>query len=236
MTSQTNPSSVEPAGAQPVPFAIDLFHDTVCPWCRIGYTNLRRALEQWDGPEVSIRLRPFQLDPTTPREGVDWREYIRAKFGGNQDAIFARVAQAGAAAGLTFNFDAIKRQPNTILSHALFTLVPEDARDDVLERTYRAHFEEGRDIGDMNVLLQIAEEAGLDTTEIAKGLAREDLLDVVRQAAEAAREMGVTGVPLFIIDNTLAVSGGQPPEVLLAAMRRALAMRDGERGVSLPVV
>lgn len=235
MTSQTDSVPTDQTDVQQVPFAIDLFHDLVCPWCRIGHTNLLRAIEMWDGPEVSVRLRPFQLDPTTPREGVDWKEYAEAKFGGDPGPIFERVVQAGANVGLTFNFDKIQRHPNTTAAHALYSLVPEDMRNDVLDRTYRAHFEEGRNIGDIDVLLAIADEAGLNTAEIAKGLARQDLLDVVAEAAQSAGKMGVTSVPLFVIDNALAVSGGQPPEVLVSAMKQALEMRKSEPKPADPV-
>jgi predicted DsbA family dithiol-disulfide isomerase len=201
---------------------IDLYQDTVCPWCRIGKRNLERALAEWTGEPVEVRVHPFLLDPDLPDEGEAFLPYFRERKGIADPApVFDRVKAMGAAAGLDFRFDRVGRYPNTLRSHALLALAPEVVRSALLDRIHRAYFEEGRDIGDVEALADLAAEVGMDREETAAALRREDVLADARSAAEAARGFGIQGVPFFVIDDRLAVSGAQPPERLLAAMRQA---------------
>jgi predicted DsbA family dithiol-disulfide isomerase len=201
---------------------IDLYLDTVCPWCRIGKRHLEQAIAEWRGEPVEVRYHPFLLDPDLPEEGAPFLSYFRETKGIDDPApIFARVAATGAAAGLDFRFDRVERYPNTLRSHALLAAAPESLQSALLDRIQRAYFEEGRDIGDAATLVALAAEVGLDRTSAESAALREDALAEVRAAAESARQFGIHGVPFFVIDGRLAVSGAQPPERLLAAMRHA---------------
>ena len=203
---------------------VDVFHDTVCPWCRIGKQNLATALAGWDGPPVTVHWHPFLLNEAIPPEGLDFRAYMAANKGADGlDAMFEHVRRAGAAAGVTLNFDTIRYAPSSIPSHRLLALVPEDRQDAVLDGIHRAYFEEGRDIGRVDVLADIAAAAGLDREPIAELLRGDAARDEVIEAATWARRQGVSGVPLFIVGGALALSGAQPPATILAALRQAAA-------------
>ena len=199
---------------------IDVFHDTVCPWCRIGKRNLDTALAEWDGEPVTIRWRPFFLDETVPPEGLDFRTYFSQRKGvADPEPIFARVRQAGAAVGLDFRFDRVRYATNTLLSHRLIALTPADRQSPLIDAIHRAYFEHGRDIGDVETLADVAAEAGLDRASIADQLRGDAARDDVLTDARRAREMGITGVPLFLFDEAFAVHGAQPAAMLLAATR-----------------
>lgn len=201
---------------------VDVFHDTVCPWCRIGKKHLDDALARWDGPPGTVRWRPFFLDDTVPAEGLDFRSSMMARKGiADLEPMFAAVRRAGAAAGLDFRFDKVRYATNTLTSHRLLALAPEERRGAVLDATHRAYFEEGRNIGDIDTLADAAAETGLDRSTF-RDLLRSDAArdEVLAEAAWASRH-GITGVPLFIVDGQVVLSGAQPLESLLAAMRAA---------------
>jgi len=205
---------------------IDIFHDTVCPGCRVGKANLAVALAGWEGEAPRIRYHPFFLDPSTPAEGRDFRAHLASRFGG-EDALprlFAAPKRAGAAVGLAFDFDAIRVGPNTTLSHALVALAPEgEAQSRVVDAIYTAYFERGRDIGDLDVLVELAGAAGLDPDHVRRELARPELRQSVQEAALDARRGGITGVPLFVFGERTALSGAHPPPALLEAVRSVAA-------------
>lgn len=200
---------------------IDVFHDTVCPWCRIGLRNLELALAEWDGEPIAVRLHPFQLDPSLPAEGIALADYFRARGIDDPAPMYDRVREVGRQAGLTFLFAPGGRMPNTLASHQLVGLAGERA-DDVLAAIHRAYFEEGRDIGDPAVLAELAAEAGLDPAAVAGALADPAARAEVAEAAEEGRKLGITGVPFFVVDGKLAVSGAQPPERLRDALRQSV--------------
>src|SRR5690606_34328049 len=137
---------------------IDVFSDTVCPWCRIGKRHLELALADWTGEPVTVRYRSFFLDPNIPAEGRDFKAHMTAKGGGRipLEQFFDTPRQRGAAVGLTFNFEDIEKAPNTMLSHRLAYLTPEARRGEMLDALYAAYFEHGRDIGDTETLIDIA--------------------------------------------------------------------------------
>jgi predicted DsbA family dithiol-disulfide isomerase len=200
---------------------VDVFHDTVCPWCRIGKKHLFDALEEWDGPAVTVRWHPFFLQPQLPAEGIDFREHMtHIKGDGNLAPLFARVNQAGATCGLAFDFDRVAKMPNTALSHRLIAIAPEEKQVEMLDAIHHAYFEDGQDIGDLATLVAIAAKVGLDAKEIETQLSGDAAMFEVEAEATWAREQGVSGVPLFIIDGKLAVSGAQPASVLLSALRQ----------------
>lgn len=201
---------------------IDIFADTVCPWCRIGKRHLELALSEWQGQPVMVHYRSFFLDPTLPAAGRDFREHMLAKGGGRMglEDFFAMPRQRGAAVGLTFNFEAIEKAPNTMLSHRLAYLAPEDRRGEILDTIYAAYFEHGRDIGDIDVLAGIAEGAGLDGTAIRAALAGEAGMAEVLADVEFARQAGISGVPFFVFNDKYAFSGAQLPQSILRVIEQ----------------
>lgn len=209
---------------------IDVYHDTVCPWCRIGWRHLQMALERWQGEPVTVRHQPFFLNPDTPPEGYDFIPYMQSKFAGrvSLDTLFATPTQAGERVGLTFHFDRVGKSPNTLLSHRLIELAPDDQREQVVEALYDAYFEHGRDIGQLDTLVEIAAECGLEREAIRAALAGDAAEANVLTKVEQAQRLGVQGVPLFVMDNRLAFSGAQPPDVMLQAMQQAMDQRQAD--------
>lgn len=214
---------------------IDIISDIVCPWCYIGKRNLEKALSLYqadhpgaaqglDKQQPTVTWHPFQLNPHLPAEGIARDEYTSSKFGGPERAkeIYARVANAGASAGIDFRFDDIGRQPNTIDAHQLVSLAAGfDAQDGVVESLFKGYFLEGRDLTDRETLLELAERGGLPREEGESCLAEGRLRGEIEQQDNHARGLGVEGVPFFIFNQKLAVSGAQPPETLVRAMTQA---------------
>jgi predicted DsbA family dithiol-disulfide isomerase len=201
---------------------IDVFQDTVCPWCRIGAMNLQDAIARWDGEPVTVRHHPFELQPQMPVEGRDFAEHMATIKGDrNLQPLFDRVCKAGEACEVTFRFDRVQRAPNTLLSHVLIAAAPVERQSALLDAIHDAYFEHGLDIGDRETLLAIAEETGLDRAAMAAKLDDPALRQEVAEQADWARRQGITGVPFFVFDNAVALSGAQPPETMLAAMRQA---------------
>ena len=204
---------------------VDVFHDTVCPWCRIGKKHLEDALGQWDGPAMTVRWHPFFLQPHMPTEGIDFRQHMtRIKGDANIQPLFDHVVRAGMTCGLAFDFDRVEKMPNTLDSHRLIALAPEAQQSAVIDAIHRAYFEDGRDIGDRATLAGIAAEAGLDANEITSQLGGDAARFEVEAEATWARDQGISGVPLFILDGKAIVSGAQPPEMLLKALQQVAAM------------
>ena len=243
MTDSTTPNAsaapmaanMATAATAPPLLTIDIVSDVVCPWCYIGKRKLEAALalpEAADLPPVQIRWHPFQLNPDLPEAGMPRKQYLEEKFGGPARAaeIYARVHAAGAAVGLDLNFDAIKQQANTLAAHALIAFAQDDSSNGpdngvgnkIKERLMKAYFVEGRFIGSMDVLAQIAVEAGLDGDAARAYVSNPAHRAGVAQADAQARQMGVSGVPFFIFNQKVAVSGAQDPQTLLAAMQQAL--------------
>jgi len=200
---------------------IDLYHDTVCPWCRIGHVRLARALEAWEGGPVTIRYRPFLLEPDAPPEGHDLRERLAAKYGpDNIEGMFDRVTAIGREEGIDFRFDAIRLGPDSTLSHALVEHAPEDRKGPTLDAIHEAYFTRGEDIGDVEVLVRCAETAGLDGAAAREALTAPGVRDRIRAQVRAEAQT-IRGVPHFVFGGTVTIQGAQPTEVLLDSMRRA---------------
>ena len=214
--------------SEPV-LTIDIVSDVVCPWCYIGKRKLEAALalpQAANLPKVQIRWHPFQLNPDMAAEGVSRKQYLEDKFGGPERAaeIYERVRAAGRSAGLELNIDGITRQPNTLAAHALIAFGQQHgAGDAVKERLLHAYFVENRFIGSVDVLVEIAAEAGLDANAARLWLTDPAQLQAVAKADAQARSMGIGGVPYFIFNQKLAVSGAQDPATLLDAMQQAVA-------------
>ena len=209
-------------------FAIDVISDVVCPWCFIGKRHLERALELWrarhpdEVPEV--RWHPFQLNPQLPTTGVPRKQYLENKFGGPERAkeIYARVSAAGKRVGIDFAFDAIEVQPNTIDAHRLMHYAGERGRQDAAaEVMFRRYFEQGADLTDKATLADIAAQAGMNREEALNYLTGDADRALIEEQDRRARATGVQGVPFFIFNQRIALSGAQPPEVMLEAMEKS---------------
>jgi predicted DsbA family dithiol-disulfide isomerase len=216
------------AAAESAALTIDVISDVVCPWCFIGRRRLEAALLQRAEREPTlppiVRWHPFQLNPDLPREGIDRQAYLDAKFGGSQRAagIYERVRAVGARVGIEFAFERILRQPNTLDAHRLVAWAQaRGGAEEVVERLFRAYFLEGRLVGDPEVLAAIAGEAGLPTDAARAYLATNEGVEATAVADRRARELGVSGVPFFIFDGRIAVSGAQEASVLVDAMDNA---------------
>ena len=210
---------------------IDLYSDMVCPWCRIGKKNMYDAIMMWareTGETIPVTYHAFQLDPTLPPEGKPFRETMEKKFGGSArlDPMLQRVAEAGAGIGLTFNWDRVKRMPNTLLSHRITAILPDDLHKDWVEAVMDAYFEHGQDIADLEVLLGLAEQIGGDAAEIRRRLDAGEGMREVEDDLAAASAMGISGVPFFIMNNKYALSGAYPAEQFLAAFRKIAAQEN----------
>ncbi|MFV0281779.1 MAG: DsbA family oxidoreductase [Rhodoblastus sp.] len=203
--------------------AIDIVSDAVCPWCYIGKRNLEAALNELPDLDVEIRWRPYQLDPTIPPEGLDRQAYMQRKFGARSGEIYGRIKQAGAAAGLDFAFEDIAVSPNTLDAHRLIRWAASTgAQNAVVERLFHDYFIAGKNIGDREVLLAAARDCGLDASIVADLLAGDSDKELVREEIASAQNIGVTGVPFFILDGKFALPGAQPPDVLKRAIGKAL--------------
>lgn len=215
--------------AAPPTLTVDVISDVVCPWCFIGRRRLGTALSMLAEREPDMRplvsWHPFQLNPDLPREGIDRRAYLDAKFGGAQRAaeIYERVRAAGRTVGIDFAFDRIERQPNTLDAHRLISWAQaRGGAEDVVERLFRAYFLDGRFVGDPGVLAAVAGEAGLDSLAAATMLAADEGAGEIAAMDRRVRELGVDGVPFFIFDGRVAVSGAQEPGTLVEAMAQAI--------------
>jgi len=198
------------------PMQIDIVSDTVCPWCFIGKRKLESALSSRPDVAADITWRPFQLNPEMPAEGMDRASYLKAKFGGSERAeqIYMTVAEAGENAGIPFAFHLIERTPSTVNSHRLIRWADSaGVQNQVVEILFRRYFLEGADIADHKVLVATAAEAGMDTDLVVDLLIRGADVDLIRREDTNARQMGINGVPCFIIDRKYAISGAQDAPV-----------------------
>ena len=219
--------------------AVDVVSDVVCPWCFIGKRHLDRALQLWreerPDSEVTVRWRPFFLNPDTAEGGEPYRPFLERKFGGPEKLaeIWQRVGAAGRTAGIEFAFDKIELRANTLNAHRLIhyaqtagagadpELVQSKAIGGLVEALFAAQFLDGRHIGDRAVLAAVAAECGMDREAVQGYLDSAEDADEVSAAAAEAQRMGIGGVPFFIFNQRLAASGAQPPEALLQVMRDA---------------
>ncbi len=195
---------------------LDIFSDTICPWCLIGKRRLERALAARPQPGLKIRWRAFQLNPDMPAGGMDRRLYLETKFGGPENAksVYDRIREAGASEGIDFNFEGISHTPNTVDSHRLVRYAERhDKQDAVVEALFQAYFMDGRNIGEQDVLTEVAVSAGLEEAAVRSYLTSNEDADAIRAEDAQARNVGINGVPCFIFNGRHALPGAQSPEV-----------------------
>ena len=202
---------------------IDIYSDIVCPWCYVGKRRLERALTSV-GSDVYVVWRPFQLNPVMPSDGMDRTTYLKAKFGSLE--AFGRMEEQLLAAGteeqIPFALEKIQLTPNTFAAHRLvWHAAQQGKQDEVVEALFRSYFVEGENIGDLKTLAHAAVEAGLDRTGIEKFLASEKGVVEVKAEEAVGRRLGIRGVPYFVLNGRVAISGAQPPNVFVSAFQQA---------------
>jgi predicted DsbA family dithiol-disulfide isomerase len=195
---------------------LDILSDPICPWCYIGKTHLDLVLAEVPDHPFVIEWHPFQLNPDMPAEGMDRRAYLEGKFGGKEGAVraYAPVVEHAEAAGLKIDFEGMQRTPNTLDAHRLIHWAGIEGRQTAaVSALFKAYFEEARDIGDAEVLADIADSIEMDAAVVAKLLKtdadRQDIID----RDQHSRSMGVSSVPTFIVAGKHAVPGAQPPDL-----------------------
>jgi predicted DsbA family dithiol-disulfide isomerase len=207
---------------------IDVVSDVVCPWCYIGKHRLERALTLTPETTAEVEYRPYFLNPWIPREGIDRKTYLETKFGSvaRYDAIAERVGAAAKAEGLTYEPGKMKRQPNTIDCHRLILWAKNRTNNGadparVKQRLMELYFAEGGDLSDRDVLVRAVSDCGMDGDLVRRLLVGEDDVANVSSEANAAKDAGIDGVPTFIFDSSLLLTGAQPPDYLASAIARA---------------
>lgn len=200
---------------------IDVYADIACPWCYVGRARLKRALDRRSDLDVTLKWRPFQLQPDLPAGGSDFREVLERKFGswGRAERMFERIQEMGGEDGLTFHFDAIEVAPNTADAHRLILWTQDRdgpaAADTMATTLFQAYFTDGRNVSDPTVLVDCAADAGVDAEEARALLDGDAYADAVRESQQQAQQQGVTGVPCYVFDNQHAVTGAQPTDAFL---------------------
>ncbi len=206
---------------------IDVWSDLVCPWCYIGKRRLERALAAFpDASDVEVVHRSFQLNPSAPMGATSRRrDYLMTKYAWTASRVAdidAQMEQRAAADGLEYHLSDDGVTGNTLDAHRLVHLARErGVQGAAVERFFRAYFTEQRSIFDVESLVPLAVEAGLDETDARRVLAGADHANAVREDASDAQALGLTGVPLFVFDRRLVVSGAQPIEIFVEALTRA---------------
>ncbi len=207
---------------------IDVYADVVCPWCYVGESRLEKALRDRPDLDVLKRWRPFQLRPEMPNGGVPWLPFALEKFGGEggMRQAFAHVSEAGGPNGVRFDFDRVASAPNTVDAHRLILHAARRAREwPMADALFRGYFAEGRDLNDPDDLVAMAADAGLDPDDTRTFLASNSGTQDVWESQREAAELGIGGVPFYVIDGRYAVSGGQPAEVWLRTLDAVEAER-----------
>jgi predicted DsbA family dithiol-disulfide isomerase len=205
---------------------IDVVSDVICPWCFLGKRRLDKALEQVPEIKVEVVFRPFFLDPTIPVGGIDRHEYMAAKFGEERlKTIHDPLTAMGKEDGVPFHFDKITRTPNTLDAHRLIRwALPLAKQSQMKEALFMAYWSHGQDIGDHEVLANIAAEIGMDRVTVLADLSSNKDSDAVLAEVQQAQAMGISGVPTFILNHKYGISGAQSVEVLVDAIKKVAAL------------
>jgi predicted DsbA family dithiol-disulfide isomerase len=209
---------------------IDVWSDIACPWCYVGKRRLEAAIARFPhGSDVEVVWRAFELDPSAPRvrdRGVTYAERIAKKYGtpvAQAGRMIQKMTEVAATEGLDFHFERIQ-SGNTFDAHRVLHFAAERGKQDaVKERLLRAYMTEGEPIGEPEVLVRLASEAGLVDDEVRAMLASDACAREVRADEEEARALGIHGVPFFAVAGRYGVSGAESAEVLLDVLTRAWA-------------
>lgn len=204
---------------------IDIVSDAICPWCFIGKRRLERALASDAPGGIVVGWRPFQLNPDMPDEGMDRKDYLRMKFGSDSGGErYKHVIAAGLEEGIPFDFAGMKRTPNTIKAHRLIRRAEaEGTQDATVEALFQAYFTRAVDIGDIGTLADVAASVGADRAAVRAYLESDEGDAEVRAEDAFARQIGIQGVPCFVVERKYAISGAQPPEAFAEVFARVRA-------------
>jgi predicted DsbA family dithiol-disulfide isomerase len=208
---------------------LEIVSDIVCPWCFIGLRRLDQALAavQAEFPDFQCqkRWRPFFLNPTTPAEGEPYLPFLMQKFGSRErvEGLFKVIREAGQVYGLDYHFEKITVRANTLQAHRLIHWAQQsgDAQG-LVERLFVAQFQEGKNVGDKRILVELAAECGYDSQSVGAYLNSAEDTDLVRHLERESRVAGVNAVPTFIVDRQLMVPGAEDPKILADAIRQVL--------------
>jgi len=201
-----------------------MFSDTICGWCYIGKERLNQALKKLNLPETIVMNLPFQLNPSMPKDGMDRIEYIKTKFGSIENAkpMYDNMILQGEQENLQIKLDKIKRTPNTVKSHLLIDLARKyKAENEVISDLFESYFNKAKDIGDEEVLMSIAKKKNLDVNEVKTYLNDEENIKKIDKMDNVAKEMGITGVPFYVFNDQLSISGAQSVEQLVEAIKKS---------------
>ena len=194
---------------------LDIFSDTICPWCYIGKKRLDSAITKHGHLEFKQTWRPFQLNPGMAPDGMDRQEYLVSKFGSTDAAktVYENIYEEGLKEGIDFNFDSIEVTPNSFNSHRLLALAYEKKiQEQVLDDLFESYFLKGEDIGNPNVLLSIAVNNSIDEDVFKNYLSNKDNIEPLGNEELQARKMGIDSVPTFIVNKQIVINGGQTSE------------------------
>jgi len=194
---------------------LDIFSDTVCPWCYIGKKRLEKAISNHKDTKFKQTWRPFQLNPGMPPDGMDRQEYLISKFGSADAAktIYDNIYDEGLVEGINFNFDSIMTTPNSFNSHRLLALAyKQGVQENVLDNLFESYFLNGEDIGDPNVLLDIAIKHKIGAEDFKSYLSDQENIEPLANEEIQARKMGINSVPTFIINKQIVINGAQTSE------------------------
>ncbi|MEL7110163.1 MAG: DsbA family oxidoreductase [Pseudomonadota bacterium] len=214
---------------------IEMVSDLVCPWCWVGLRRLKGAIELVPDLDVEILFRPFELDPTIPAGGTDYKAYMKQRFGSDQSKDRANqmrdaLIQYGKDEGIPFDFEKITRRPNSFNAHRLVRWAQgQNLGLAAKEALFEAYFSKGQDIGDHEVLVTIAAKIGLDANLVADLLAGDADVERTRQEENLFRQMGISGVPTFVAHRQIAVQGAESSEKLARFLRNAAAQTPAEQ-------
>ena len=194
---------------------LDIISDPICPWCYIGKANFEKAVEAKGYQPFDIFWRPFQLNPDMPKGGMDRRQYLEAKFGAERaETFYKQIEDHAKGAGLDVRFDLIERTPNTFDAHRLIRWSRSTGMQNaVVNQLFVRYFERGEDLGDRDLLLDVAESVGMERAVVKQLYDNDADRELLETEESTAREIGVNGVPTFIVANKHVVTGAQPPDL-----------------------
>ena len=202
-----------------------MFSDTICGWCYIGKERLKQALREVGGNGIKVTNLPFQLNPDMPMEGMDRIQYIKKKFGSIENAkpMYDNMILQGQQENLEIKLDKIKKTPNTVKSHLLIDYAKlNKVENEVIDSIFESYFFKAKDIGDENVLLEIGKKHDLDIKGLEKFITQKENLQKIDKLDTIAKQMGISGVPFYIFNDKISISGAETVENLAQAINKSL--------------
>jgi len=200
------------------PITIDIYSDTICPWCYIGYSKLKSAIDSASQFKYELLWRPFQLNPDMPNEGMQRQLYLESKFGGKQKAkdTYQTIYNAGIENNIHFQFEKIITTPNSFASHKLLAIAHRfNKQSSVVEALFYSYFIEGIDIGNIEQLVIIAKQHNIYDDKTLQYLKSDEDRENLLSEEIQARELGIKGVPCFIINREFVLFGAQDKKIFL---------------------